>query len=1748
MIPIEMDLGYRLMADENEDVPIFRAEIKPLIPERRATPGIHKCVMKNDFDALKRILASRRRESINDCDHFGRTPLHIAMQMANPKALYLLLYYPLVHHSKVFATQDWDHLLGHLGDRQSDDWDVDIAMGLDEKCDKMELDDSLHDTNTESTGPQSTRLAKDTGVDKFKAPSSGIRRKKVEWSQNEQCSNVNGTKIDGSWKMDTRLLRHWEDSPSSYNKSVFGFDRGSTIFGCGTKEVEALYEEHYKFLVGEPHNLEVAARNYSAIYAGLYASHPANLSHVMASMGEGVPNIHTTITFERSHANDRKSVAVTTHLADSYPCGAPDDVEQNDDAQEMKEHNTERSTGKGVDNRDSNAITGYSNSAQHSHSSLRPHLRDMVNATLTRRDCLPVPLATTDLLFTYDKTSPIHLLFSNIYIESYRNNIIKCFRILLHYFGKFSESTEGSGSHEGSLGEASSEENEVSETPIVPGTPTASSTELAAIERNTPQKHPENSEPSTHKRLNLTSCGVPSSSRNAFNGADTDEAVENHFKKAKTCKDTNSGSRGDGSTRNTVRMDTGESDGAVGNLIGKSQLSAVPTVTDTSKRVEYTKTAHATEYESSQWDSVDAVVTIDAVSECAVPLNEQKENLVPCSGNPTPIRDLVNRPNVTPNNFKGHPGINQTLCADVSEVDVDAMASTFKGIGDIRRGRRMIRHKNCSQIAVKPSEFPLVSKYVLGGHMDYKMQALNDIVCSSSLLTPTMPWETFLNQRDYTRSNLLHKVCQIRDADLIKWLIGCGCMPLVVNEVGDLPVHLAMDAKDPLCLVTMLHETLKALFYHKRYMTESKRNNEEGAHFLQDDQRNLCRRGLSFESFMKSIKFYKRSEGCETSVVVEAAQATSIMRASVDEKCHPRSEAPHVPINEASLLCTGEYGLLRDVEYFAIFEEMMKLIEQLTYRGIKAGAWEAIVAMYSYNEGLTFHVLASPQYMHRFIKLSIMIGNSKHFMDVASFIATTLVKADATESSVKSLESGYSTHGKTLNNVENVCNGAEAVGKVEVVPRSQKHVQSTNTTAVGRYKGCAFPSLSLKRAINSITMSVTDDPALYVTCPEATVTRRDVDSLLQNFRGHVPNQDTIADNKYTWVITHPTCLHHLALPEPTDAPNRRHRLIMSYPENPTRLEVIITNENGILRSDTLEHIKLLHSPPPATLADILRVHDWGYIDKLLNQVQTAQKRWMGNNYWPVLADGDTPATPHSWNSAMYAAGSVIAAVDAVCNGHCRNAFCAVRPPGHHLGTWGGAQSADFEDEDFAAGSQGFCLINNVAVGAAYAKYMYAKKGIRKIAIIDFDIHHGNGTHQIVLNIGPRNVRCRHGNNGVGNDSKASQYNHPHWFGWRDAHDREEVFFSSIHAYDGVFYPGTGRTCSKYKSSEPRIINVGIPEGTTSAEFKILFEGKILPYLLHFQPDLIFISAGFDGHYRDSVSSGFVRYNEKDFYWATERLVAVANTVCSGRVVSVLEGGYNTRLDTLSPFAKSVFEHVKALSNTHEGFVYPFMHSHRTVDMLLLPMLDDKSITPPQLTKSDADNLSIQRAMSKSAFITKATDQLLRKAYGMPRIKCTNGPPLFMTTPTHIMGLEAVAQTGNAFYSFYSKHFHSLFMADTYLGSREYVLSVLHNIPAIGHDVFTFDKCLGIRPLGNNAGGSLFSYSDESVTMSKIASAFIMQVANAGNDGRMDQRFTSNAWAMGIKMKSLERHATAAALLCGFFQKFEYLFKCECKLH
>lgn len=397
----------------------------------------------------------------------------------------------------------------------------------------------------------------------------------------------------------------------------------------------------------------------------------------------------------------------------------------------------------------------------------------------------------------------------------------------------------------------------------------------------------------------------------------------------------------------------------------------------------------------------------------------------------------------------------------------------------------------------------------------------------------------------------------------------------------------------------------------------------------------------------------------------------------------------------------------------------------------------------------------------------------------------------------------------------------------------------------------------------------------------------------------------------TRIFTHSCCTDHISLPEPMDMPIRRSKLVNKIPENPTRMEVLVKPNVGILRSSEFSLLQWTETCQPAVMSDILRVHDWAYVRLLQHKVEESRLIWDQRPYFTGSIDEDTQLTPGSWKAALHASGSVISAVDCVCRGENRNAFCAIRPPGHHLGTWGAAQTVG-SDEGIPSGSQGFCLLNNIAIGAAYCRYMYSNSGISKIAIIDFDVHHGNGTEQIVRNVSPGNRAIKMLFNPVPGINLNLEQDVSYYKIWRDEFDAENVFFSSIHAYDGTFYPGTG---PDQCISRPNIINIGLAEKSTSKVFRSKIKRYMLPKLLQFRPDIIFISAGFDGHVIDIVGKGFTSCTEGDYAWLTQQLISIANLCCNGRVVSVLEGGYNTKALSLSPLAKSVAAHVRTLQWT-----------------------------------------------------------------------------------------------------------------------------------------------------------------------------------------------------------------------------------------
>ena len=229
----------------------------------------------------------------------------------------------------------------------------------------------------------------------------------------------------------------------------------------------------------------------------------------------------------------------------------------------------------------------------------------------------------------------------------------------------------------------------------------------------------------------------------------------------------------------------------------------------------------------------------------------------------------------------------------------------------------------------------------------------------------------------------------------------------------------------------------------------------------------------------------------------------------------------------------------------------------------------------------------------------------------------------------------------------------------------------------------------------------------------------------------------------------------------------------------------------------------------------------------------------------VFLDGDTIVSPGSKQATLDAVGSIIAAIDGVQSKELQNAFCAVRPPGHHA------------EKNKA---MGFCIYNNVAVGA---QYLLDKYKLNKVAIVDFDVHHGNGTQDIF-------------------------------------YDNEKVLYISTHQYP--FYPGTGGDNEKGKYNN--IFNVPLPAGTTSEEYLNAYE-FVLKKLKEFKPEFILFSAGFDAHENDPLAQ--FQLKSKDFYELTKRTLSLAKSCCNGKVVSILEGGYD-----LNALKESVDYHVKSL--------------------------------------------------------------------------------------------------------------------------------------------------------------------------------------------------------------------------------------------
>ena len=290
-----------------------------------------------------------------------------------------------------------------------------------------------------------------------------------------------------------------------------------------------------------------------------------------------------------------------------------------------------------------------------------------------------------------------------------------------------------------------------------------------------------------------------------------------------------------------------------------------------------------------------------------------------------------------------------------------------------------------------------------------------------------------------------------------------------------------------------------------------------------------------------------------------------------------------------------------------------------------------------------------------------------------------------------------------------------------------------------------------------------------------------------------------------------------------------------HPECPQRLDAIADH----LIATGLVHALEMREAPLAELEQIGRAHNSGFVNELRAAIEP-----LANNGERVALDPDTSAGAGTWQAVLRGAGAALAATDAVIDGDIANAFCAVRPPGHHA-TRGQAM--------------GFCFFNNVAVAARHALDV---RGLERVAIIDFDVHHGNGTEDIIA--GDERVLM------------ASIFQHP------------------LYPYSGAVPMGTN------------MVNVPIPPYSRGDVVRAAIEAMWLPRLEEFKPQMLFISAGFDAHREDEL--GQLGLVEADYAWITRRLVEVAERHAQGRIVSCLEGGYN-----LSALARSVAAHLRVLA-------------------------------------------------------------------------------------------------------------------------------------------------------------------------------------------------------------------------------------------
>lgn len=463
----------------------------------------------------------------------------------------------------------------------------------------------------------------------------------------------------------------------------------------------------------------------------------------------------------------------------------------------------------------------------------------------------------------------------------------------------------------------------------------------------------------------------------------------------------------------------------------------------------------------------------------------------------------------------------------------------------------------------------------------------------------------------------------------------------------------------------------------------------------------------------------------------------------------------------------------------------------------------------------------------------------------------------------------------------------------------------------------------------------------------------------------------------TAILFNQNCINHIKLPD--NDPFIHFKKKQNMFENSDRLSCLIDENEGIIvknnafiiiddnNENNMNSKFIIHQTErQSCLNDILKCHDIKYIkalkyksdnikkSKIKNSEQNSQPKFWDNinldliekNYFLYNDNNDTTNTDnnineeeevskninnlkdkndlhfyqkididtfinqYSYQNIYNTTGCVFDAIDIVMNGHSSNAFVIIRPPGHHAGYYGPVEN-EYET------SNGFCLVNNVPIGAAYVKYNYPSK-IKKVAIVDIDVHHGNGTEEIVQMLNYKNF------------SKPFNYekicgvklNDKRTINWYDFDDSKNILFISTHIYNksqpDKFYPYSGSeesNTSKDSDIYPGgIYNIPFDcKKNYPYEYRHILRSKIIPRLYKFKPDIIFISAGFDGHKLEKINEQNMLLTENDYAYIAQQIQYVANKFCEGRVIAVLEGGYNTNTGVISPFAQSIYKFIRHMN-------------------------------------------------------------------------------------------------------------------------------------------------------------------------------------------------------------------------------------------